>query len=93
MSSIANEIEELRKQLAESSVELEEMREQNKKKLAFQEKDIEDHYSELSTYNQEEKTLRVKVKQIENELELQFKRLEIICKTKGLPRPQKKFTL
>ena len=44
------EIDELRRKLAENSVELEEIRENNKKKLAMQEKDIEEHYMELSSY-------------------------------------------
>lgn len=84
------EIDELRRQLAETSVELEEIRENNKRKLAMQEKDIEEHYMELSNYGHDEKGLRVKVKQLENDLDLQIKRLDIICKTKGLPRPQRK---
>ena len=33
----------------------------------------------------------MKVNQLENELEHHFKRLDIICKSKGLPRPIKKF--
>ena len=36
---------------------------------------------------QEEKKTRVKVNQLENDLLLQLKRLDIICKSKGLPRP------
>jgi hypothetical protein len=32
----------------------------------------------------------VRVNQIENDLEHHFKRLDIICKSKGMPRPQKK---
>lgn len=85
-------LEELRRQLADQSIELEEIREQYKKKYAFQQKDLEESYSEISTYRQEEKALRVKVNQMENELEMNLKRLDIICKSKGLPRPQRKTT-
>lgn len=60
------EVEEMRRQLADASVELEEAKEQNKKRLALQSKDIDENYSELSTYRQEEKVLRVKLNQLEN---------------------------
>lgn len=86
------EMEEIRRSLAEKSMELEELRENNKKKMAFQEKEIEETYGDLSTYAQEEKALRVKVNQLENDLELHFKRLDIICKSKGMQRPQRKTT-
>ncbi len=33
--------------------------------------------------------MRVKINQIENDLELQFKRLTIVSKTKGLPKPKR----
>lgn len=36
--------------------------------------------------------LRVKVNQIEVELERNLKRLDIICKSKGLPKPVRKFS-
>lgn len=45
-------VEDMRKQLSEYSVELEDIKENNKKKLAFQEKNIEETYSELNQYNQ-----------------------------------------
>ena len=35
--------------------------------------------------------MRVKVNQLENELEHHLKRLDIICKSKGLPKPVRKF--
>ncbi|CDW86326.1 UNKNOWN [Stylonychia lemnae] len=89
-SSIVTEVEELRRQLAESSVELEEIREQYKKRMALQQKDMEDYYDQLQSFRQEEKSLRVKVNQIEVELEHNLKRLDIICKSKGLPRPQRR---
>lgn len=37
----------------------------------------------------DEKKLRVKINQIENDLELQFKRLTIVCKSKGQPKPKR----
>ena len=37
----------------------------------------------------EEKKTRVKVNQLENDLEHQLKRLDIICKSKGMPRPKR----
>jgi hypothetical protein len=39
-----SEVEELRRQLAEASVELEETRDSFKKRMALQEKDMEDYY-------------------------------------------------
>ena len=33
--------------------------------------------------------MRVKINQFENDLEHQLKRLEIICKSKGMPRPKR----
>lgn len=60
-TSNISELEELRKHLAEASVELEEEKDFYKKKLAFQQKEIEEHYEELSTIRMSEKGLRVKV--------------------------------
>jgi predicted solute-binding protein len=42
--ALGNEIEELRRQLAETSVELEETKEQYKKRMALQQKDMEEYY-------------------------------------------------
>ena len=39
--------------------------------------------------NREEKNMRVKINQIENDLEHQLKRFTIICKSKGLPKPKR----
>lgn len=55
--------------------------------MALQQKDMEEYYEQLQSLRAEEKTLRVKVNQIENELDHNLKRLDIICKSKGLPRP------
>ena len=52
----------------------------------MQSKNIEDSYSEIEVYRNDEKKIRVKVRQLENELETNLKRLDIICKSKGLPR-------
>jgi hypothetical protein len=57
--------------------------------MALQQKDIESSYAELDEYRQEQKKYRVKVKQLENDLEHNLKRLDIICKSKGLPRPKR----
>jgi hypothetical protein len=78
------EVEELRRQLAEASIDLEDS------KLALQSKDLEENYDKLNEFRQSEKTMRVKVNQLENEISLQIKRLDIICKSKGLPRPQRR---
>lgn len=55
--------------------------------MALQEKDMEEYYTELGHIKNEEKALRVKVNQLENELDHHLKRLDIICKSKGLARP------
>ena len=51
---------------------------------------MEEHYEQLAAFRQDEKALRLRVNQLEVELEHQLKRLDIICKSKGLPRPQVK---
>ena len=91
--SSVSEIEELRRQLAESSVELEESRDLNKRRLALQQKQLEEYYETLTLYRADEKATRVRVNQLENELDHHLKRLDIICKSKGLPRPQRKASL
>jgi len=48
---------------------------------------MDEYYEQLAGYRNEEKITRVKVNQLENELEHHMKRLDIICKSKGLPRP------
>ncbi len=48
--ALGNEIEELRRQLAETSVELEETKEQYKKRMALQQKDMEEYYDQLSSF-------------------------------------------
>jgi hypothetical protein len=82
-----SEIEELRRQLAESSVELEDSKDLNKRRLVLQQKVMEEYYEQLAFYKNDEKQVRVKVNQLENELDHHLKRLDIICKSKGLPRP------
>lgn len=37
----------------------------------------------------EEKKVRVKINQLENDLEYQLKRLDLVCKTKGMQRPKR----
>lgn len=88
-----SEIEELRRQLAESSVELEDSKDINKRKLVLQQKVMEEYYEQLAFYKNDEKQVRVKVNQLENELDHHLKRLDIICKSKGLPRPQRRASL
>lgn len=53
---------------------------------------MDDYYESIAQYRNEEKQVRVKVNQLENELEHHLKRLDIICKSKGLPRPVRKFS-
>jgi hypothetical protein len=48
---------------------------------------MEEYYEQIALYRNEDKIVRVKVNQMENELEHNLKRLDIICKSKGLPRP------
>ena len=51
MSSFrTQDVEELRRQLADGSVELEELREQNKKRLALQQKEMDESYSQLESF-------------------------------------------
>jgi hypothetical protein len=43
----------------------------------------------LDNFRQDEKKARVRVRQLENDLDHNLKRLDIICKSKGLPRPKR----
>jgi hypothetical protein len=82
-------VEEIRRQLAETSIELEEQRERYKRQQAKAAKDIEQNYRDLDVHKADDKKMRVKINQIEQELLLQIKRLDILCKSKGLPRPKR----
>ena len=81
------DVEELRQQLAQTSIDLEEHKAQFKKNYSKNHKELETTYEEIDLQTNEEKKLRVKINQLENDLEHQLKRLEIICKSKGLKRP------
>ena len=83
------DVEELRQQLAAASIELEEQKAQFKKNYSKNHKELEAHYEEIDLQNAEEKKMRVKINQLENDLEHQLKRLDIICKSKGMPRPKR----
>ena len=50
---------------------------------------METYYEDIDNLNGEEKKVRVKINQLENDLEHQLKRLDIICKSKGMPRPKR----
>lgn len=50
-----SEIEELRRQLAESSVELEDSKDLYKRKLVIQQKQMEEYYEQLALYKNDEK--------------------------------------
>jgi hypothetical protein len=54
---------------------------------------MDEYYEQLAFYKNDEKQVRVKVNQLENELDHHLKRLDIICKSKGLPRPQRKTSI
>ena len=83
------DVEELRQQLAAASIELEEQKANFKKSYSKNHKDLESFYEDIDNHNGEEKRVRVKINQLENDLEHQLKRLEIICKSKGMPRPKR----
>lgn len=83
------DIDEIRRQLAQTSIELEENRERYKRTVAKKQKDIEENYQLLEQHRLDDKKMRVKINQLENDLLHQIKRLDIICKSKGLPRPKK----
>lgn len=54
-------VEEIRRKLAETSIELEEQRERYKRQVAKQQKDLEENYNDLEQYRQDEKKMRVKI--------------------------------
>jgi hypothetical protein len=47
---------------------LEEQRERYKRQVAKQQKDLEENYKDLDNFRQDEKKMRVKINQLENEL-------------------------
>ena len=83
------DVEDLRQQLSAASIELEEYKEQFKKHFSKNYKDIEAFLQEINEITTDEKKMRVKINQLENDLEYQLKRLDLICKTKGMARPKR----
>ncbi len=83
------DLDELKQQLAATTFELEEQQAHLKKQLAKQQREIEQSYEEVELQKQREKQMRVKINQIENDLEHQLRRLSIICKSKGLAKPKR----
>ena len=63
------DVEELRKQLAAASIELEEQKAAFKKSYSKNHKDLETYYEDIDNLNGEEKKVRVKINQLENDLE------------------------
>ena len=47
---------------------MEEQRERYKRQVAKQQKDLEENYKDLDNFRQDEKKMRVKINQLENEL-------------------------
>lgn len=54
-------VEEMRQELAQTSIELEEQRERYKRQVAKGQKDLELNYQQLDAFRQEEKKQRVKI--------------------------------
>ena len=63
------DVEELRQELAQASIELEEQKAVFKKSYAKNHKDLEEYYETIDLYTNEEKKSRVKINQLENDLE------------------------
>lgn len=83
---VTEDIEELRTKLSTVSIELENRRKENRKLIAKNAKELEDYYSMLGQDQGEEKKLRVRVRQLENELEQTLKKIDIVSKAKGFIR-------
>lgn len=83
------DVEDLRQQLAQASIELEEQKASFKRNYSKYHKELEEVYTDIDYQTQEEKKARVKINQLENDLEHQLKRLDIICKSKGMQRPKR----
>jgi hypothetical protein len=83
---VTEDIEELRTKLSTVSIELENRRKENRKLMAKNAKELEDYYSMLGQDQGEEKKLRVRVRQLENELEQTLKKIDIVSKAKGFTR-------
>ena len=83
-SATSEDLEMLRKRLSEVSIDFEEDKKERKKVIAKQGKELETFYSEIDTMRGSDRKLRHRVRQLENELELSIKKLNIINKSKGI---------
>ncbi len=63
------ELEELRQQLSAASIELEEQKELFKKHFSRNFKEIDECVADISEMTGEEKKMRVRINQLENDLE------------------------
>ena len=73
-------VDDMRSQLSEMSVEFENEKRDNKKIVAKNAKDIEDMLAQLEGKRGEDKKMRLRVRQLENELELALRKVEILNK-------------
>ena len=83
-STASEDLEMLRKRLSEVSIDFEEEKRERKKVIAKQGKELETFYSEIDTMRASDRKLRHRVRQLENDLELSIKKLNIINKSKGI---------
>lgn len=63
------DVEELRQQLAAASIDLEEQKAHFKKQYSKNHKNLEEFIDDLTELTAEEKKMRVKINQLENDLE------------------------
>ena len=61
-------MEDLRRQLGQTSIQLEEQRERYKRSVAKKQKDIESNYDQLQQLRLDDKKMRIKINQLENDL-------------------------
>ena len=73
----------MRVQLSEASIALEKKQKENRKKLANIEKELQELQGEFKGTKGEDKKYRVKVRQLENELEQTLKKISILDKKSG----------
>jgi hypothetical protein len=82
-----DDAEEIRGIIATQDIKLKEMQKENKKKAQALEAEIME-YSSSRVYqdHEEDKKLRVKVRQLENELEQTLKKIDIVARAKGFSK-------
>jgi hypothetical protein len=78
--------EEIRTHISTQSINLENRRKENRKKAQALEAELAEYYDLLYQDHGQDKKLRVRVRQLENELEQTLKKIDIVSRAKGFSK-------